>query len=221
MHNLISDQQQALNNSVTVNSTREHIFYNEKSRHFDIKNVNAEDCILKIIPVLLDFTDVTKMIDLRLWHFAIITLYMSYKLGGVMSANDYDVLMTIKDGLMNEDHFVYVISTQFRLSNFELKIEPSLTETDQLYVVNSKLNVLRNNFLLACLSNITGYDDKNQHVKLDNIDNIKYLLPNEEIAYRLCYRSLKVVFGKFLQTMMSKIRVEERPTEKKNEIEPS
>src|SRR5574343_201452 len=219
MHNLISEQQNSLNSSVTVNSTREYIFYNDKNRHFDIKQVNAEDCILRLLPVLLDFTDVVernKMIDLRLWHYGIITLYMSYKLGGVISKNDYNILMMLKNNLANEEHFLYVIATQFRLTNFDLKFESKLLEIDQMNTANSKLNILRNNFFLACLSNVTGYDDKNNHIKLDSIENIKYLLPTEEIAYRLCYKSLKVIFGSFLKTMMDHIKIEDRKSTRLN-----
>jgi hypothetical protein len=193
---------------VSVNSQRISMLIDGENRSFDAKKVNGEHCLLEILPALLDFTDTIRMAELRVWHGAMFALYKSFCLSGVIGADDYDRLLGLGSKVKNEDYFIFTIATCFRINNFDFVIDPTLNDDQQLMLAQKKLSTLKHRAFVACLSHITAYDENNDHVPLNSVQNIYDILKRDEYIYRLCYKSLQLVFQEFITKICKNMIVE-------------
>lgn len=193
---------------VTANSKRVTVIVDGQPTDFEIKKTNGEYKLIELIPSLLDFTDTIRMVELREWHGAIFALYSCFCKGGYIGAGDLERLKVLGDKFANDNYVPFTISTTFRLNNYDFTIDPNLDDDQQLMLAQKKMTVMKHQLFIACLSNVTGFDKELNHVKLDCVQNIYYMLKHDHLIYDMCIKSLKIQFQQLITDLLKHVKIE-------------
>jgi hypothetical protein len=184
----------------------EQIIY--KGKTITIADINAEDSLMDIYPVLLSFCNVNKNFnecELKIWHLILLTMFNAFLSGGFI--DNEEIIESLKDmaSKFSIEYFINTIMNNAIISNYNCDVNNNLSQQEYDIAKERYFNNIVNSTLKAVFSGVTVYEDDAKY-SLENIHVLQGLFNKIEI-YTLAYQILQKRYGSAVKKIIGSLQV--------------
>lgn len=184
----------------------EQIVY--KGKTITIADINAEDSLMDIYPVLLSFCNVNKNFnecELKIWHLILLTMFNSFLNGGMI--DNEEIILSLKDmaSKFSIEYFINTIMNNAISANYNCEINNNVPQQEYDIAKERYFNNIINSTLKAVFMGVSVYENDTKY-NLENIHVLQGLFNKIEI-YTLAYKILQKRYGKAVKNIIESLQV--------------
>jgi hypothetical protein len=184
----------------------EQIVY--KGKTITIADINAEDSLMDIYPVLLSFCNVNKNFnecELKIWHLILLTMFNSFLSGGFI--DNEEIIESLKDmaSKFSIEYFINTIMNNAIIGNYSCDINNNVSQQEYDIAKERYFNNIMNSTLKALFIGVTVYEGEAKY-SLENIHVLQGLFNKIEI-YTLAYQILQKRYGNAIKKIIGSLQV--------------
>lgn len=179
-----------------------------KGKTIAIADINAEDSLMDIYPILLGFCNVNKSFnecELKVWHLVLLTLFNSFLSGGFVG--NEDIIESLKDmaSKFSIEYFINTIMNNAIISNYNCDIDTNVPQEQYDIAKTRYFNNIVNSALKAVFTGVFVYENESK-LPLENTETLFSLFNKIEI-YTLAYQILNKRYGKAVKKIIEALQV--------------
>jgi hypothetical protein len=184
----------------------EQIIY--KGKTITIADINAEDSLMDIYPVLLSFCNVNKNFnecELKIWHLILLTMFNSFLSGGFI--DNEEIIDSLKDmaSKFSIEYFINTIMNNAIIGNYNCDINNNVSQQEYDIAKERYFNNIMNSTLKAIFTGVIVYEGDAKY-SLENIHVLQGLFNKIEI-YTLAYQILQKRYGSAVKKIIGSLQV--------------